>query len=436
MDFLENKGLSIKDNLLYIGNWSCSDLVNKFNTPIYVINEKIIVNRYQTLYNTLKKYYDKIRIHYAVKANTNMAILKILKNLGSYLDCVSPGEIYIAKNVGFKPEKILYTGNNYTNDELKFALDNKVMLNLDAISQIDRLISTINKGKFSNNRPLISFRVNPEFGGGHHDHVITAGPNVKFGILERDIISAYKKAIDMGFTKFGIHMHIGSGILDVAIFKIAAEKFFKIIELIKANLDINFDFIDLGGGLGIPYNPAEEPLDLDRYAKTIIEIFKTYNEKCSLENPYFCIEPGRFIVAESCIILSKVNTIKKMRDQNYAGIDAGLNLLIRPSLYGSYHHVVVANKMDQTSKEIYNIAGPICESGDILARNRSLPSIEEGDIIAILDAGAYGFTMSSNYNMRPRPAEILINGNKINIVREKESFKDLITKQRIPDYLQ
>ena len=125
-----------------------------------------------------------------------------------------------------------------------------------------------------------------------------------------------------------------------------------------------------------------------------------------------------------------------MRDQNYAGIDAGLNLLIRPSLYGSYHHVVVANKMDQTSKEIYNIAGPICESGDILARNRSLPSIEEGDIIAILDAGAYGFTMSSNYNMRPRPAEILINGNKINIVREKESFKDLITKQRIPDYLQ
>ncbi|MBD3229820.1 MAG: diaminopimelate decarboxylase, partial [Candidatus Lokiarchaeota archaeon] len=426
MDFLNNKDLKTIDGNLYFGEWSCVDLAEKFGTPIYVINERLIVQRYNDLLKALKKYYDKVRIHYAVKANTNMAVLSIIKNLGSHLDCVSPGEIYIAKKVGYSPEKILYTGNNYSDEELDFALENQVMLNLDALSQIDRLIKILDKKELKNRRPLLSFRVNPEFGGGHHDHCITAGPNVKFGILEKDIIDAYRKAIKYGFNKFGIHMHIGSGILNVSTFETAAKKFLEIVKKIKQILNINFKFIDFGGGLGIPYHPDEESLDLDKYAKTIIGLFKEYNEKYSLNDPYFCIEPGRFLVAESGIIISRVNTIKQMRDQKYVGINAGFNLLIRPTMYGSYHHVLVANKMDQSKTDIYNIAGQICESGDILAKNRKLPMIEENDTLVILDSGAYGFTMSSNYNSRPRPAEILISGENSVKVRSEQKFEDLI----------
>lgn len=421
--------------MLYFGDWSCVDLAKNYGTPIYVINEDIIRERYARLFKSLKKYYDKIRIHYAVKANTNMAVLAILNQLGSHLDCVSTGEIYIAQKVGFSPDRILYTGNNYTDEELLFALENRVMLNLDARSQIDRLIRILDSRDFLEKRPLLSFRVNPEFGGGHHDHCITAGPNTKFGILDRDIVDVYRKAIKNGFSKFGIHMHIGSGILDVNTFKIAAEKYLEIVKKITENLDINFEFIDFGGGIGIPYRPEEEPLNIDQYAKTMIGLFKKYNEECSLGDPFFCIEPGRFITAESCIILSEVTTIKKMKDQNYVGIDAGFNILIRPTMYGSYHHIEVVNKMDLPKNEVYNITGPICESGDVLARERKLPKISENDIIAILDAGAYGFTMNSNYNSRPRPAEILIHEKNADIVREKENFEDLINKQLIPNRL-
>jgi diaminopimelate decarboxylase len=432
MEFLQKKGLTIKDQMLYFGDWSCVDLAKKYGTPIYVINEDIIKERYTQLFKSLKKYYDKIRIHYAVKSNTNMALLAILNKMGAYLDCVSTGEIYIAQKVGFSPDRILYTGNNYTDEELIFALENKVMLNLDARSQIDQLIRILDSRDFLEKRPLISFRVNPEFGGGHHDHCITAGPNTKFGILERDIVDAYRKSIKNGFNMFGIHMHIGSGILDVNTFKIAAEKFLEIVKKITGHLDIKFDFVDFGGGIGIPYRPEEKPINIDQYAKTMIGLFKKYTKECSLGHPFFCIEPGRFITAESCIILSEVNTIKKMMDQNYVGIDAGFNVLIRPTMYGSYHHIEVANKMDLPKNEVYNITGPICESGDVLARERKLPKISENDIIAILDTGAYGFTMNSNYNSRPRPAEILINGKNADIIREKENFDDLIKKQLIP----
>jgi len=435
LEFLKKKGLQVKDNALFIGNQNCVELAEKYGTPIYVINEKVIKNRYQTLITTLKKYYNKVRIHYAVKANTNMAILSILKNMGAYLDCVSCGEIYIAKKVGFSSDRILYTGNNYRDDELAFALKNKVMLNLDAETQLNRLVKILDKGFYSEKRPLLSFRVNPEFGAGHHDHCITAGPNVKFGILERDIVNAYEKAIQSGFDKFGIHMHIGSGILDADIFKVAANKYINIIRKILDKIKINLEFIDFGGGLGIPYNPKDSPLDLEKYAQNIVEPFIKLIEDYSLNEPYLCIEPGRYIVAESCIILAQVNTIKKMHDKYYAGIDAGLNLLIRPAMYGSYHHVLVANKINEQKVRNYNIAGPICESGDVLARDRKLPNIEEYDIIAILDAGAYGFTMNSNYNMRPRAAEILVSENTVEIVRKGENFEDLTSHQIIPERL-
>ncbi len=431
-EFLKNKNLESSNGILMIDGCSAVELINEFQSPVYVINEKTIRDRYKTLEKVLKKHYNKIRIHYATKANDNINILKILKDLGSYIDATSTGEIFLAQKAGFEPKQILYTGNNYSNDELIYAVENDVMINLDARSQIDRLVRLLDANdSITNKRPLLSFRVNPEFGGGHHEHTITAGPDVKFGVLEPYIVEAYQKAKLNGFTKFGIHTHVGSGILDVETFEIAADKYLNIAEKIVKELDIKFEFIDFGGGLGIPYRPTDKPFNLEEYAEKIINKFKNKIKDLDLGEPYFCIEPGRFIVGESTVLLTSVNTIKQSRNKTYVGTNCGFNVLIRPTMYGSYHHVLVANKMDQEPVETYQIAGNICESGDILAKDRKLPKIEEHDIIALLDAGAYGFTMSSNYNSRLRPAEVLISNGKPKIIRKRDDYEDLLRGQII-----
>ena len=430
--FIKHKNMDIKNGNLIIGGCNTVDLAREYKTPLYVINEDTITMRYKALEAALKNEYDKIRIHYAMKANDNVNVLKILKEIGAYIDAVSPGEIYFALKAGFKPQKILYTGNNYSNNDLHYALDTNVMLNLDARPQIDRLVRLLDAhDSISTKRPLLSFRINPEFGGGHHQHTITSGPDVKFGILEPFVVEAYEKAKLNGFKEFGIHMHVGSGILDVETFEIATDKYLNIVEKIVKECNIKFEFIDFGGGIGIPYRPEDKPINLEEYASKIITKFKDKIKELNLGNPYFCIEPGRFIVAESTILLAEVNTIKQSRTKQFVGIDAGFNDLIRPTMYGSYHHVVVANKMNQKPTKIYQIAGNVCESGDIFAKDRKLPNLEEEDLIAIFDTGAYGYTMSSNYNARLRPAEILVNKGKIKLIRKRDTFADLLKGQVI-----
>ncbi len=282
---------------------------------------------------------------------------------------------------------------------------------------------------------FISFRVNPEVGGGHHEHTITAGRQIKFGILEKNIVNAYKLAKDNGFTNFGIHMHIGSGILEVPKFKKPIEKLFSIVKKVHLEINIQFDFINLGGGFGIPYKPTENPLDLNNFTTMVLLMFKSPIEAIGLVNPTFCIEPGRFISAEASIILVEVNTIKKTREKNFIGTDAGFHILIRPTMYGSYHHIINCDKSRRDKIIQADIVGQICESGDVIGRDREILEPEEGDFLAILDAGAYGFSMGSMYNSRPRPAEILINNGNSYIVREAGSFDDLERCQKIPDYL-
>jgi len=430
---LNQKNLKVNNNHLWIGGCDTVELARIYGTPIYVINEKTIRQRISELKNVLEKNYSKIRIHYAVKANNNAAILKILLAEGAFLDCVSIGEIYIALTVGFSPDQILYTGNNYSNEDFEYALAKGVTINLDALSQIKRLDKIMKKTKLP--CEILSFRVNPEFGSGHHNHCITAGPDIKFGILENSIVQAYKEAQNLGFNRFGIHMHIGSGILEVEPFRIAAEKFLAIAGKIREELDITFEFLDFGGGIGIPYKPDQAAFNLEEYGAVILGLFKEKIAEYDLGDPIFYIEPGRFLVAESTIILAEVNTIKQTISKNYIGIDAGFNNLIRPTMYGSYHEMVVANKMTQDPVKTYEIAGPICETGDVLARDRDLPLIEEGDIIAILDAGAYGFAMASNYNAKPYAAEILVRDGQSYVVRQRQPLDDLLKNQEIPEFL-
>ncbi len=432
-EWLKYKDLEYRDGILYFENVNTLDLAKKYGTPCYIINENMIRKRYNELKSVIDSEYKKNDIHFAVKANSNISILKILNSEGSHFDCTSKGEIYTCLKAGILPEKIIYTGNMFTNDDFEFAIKNDVVINLDSLSQLERLERAYNKLK-KEKKPL-SFRINPEFGAGHHIHDITAGKDIKFGILEDQVIEAYKKARKLGFKDFGIHQHIGSGINDPYDFERATKKFLSIIKKIIDSLNIKFKFIDFGGGLGIPYHPEEGPLDLDLYKDIVIKPFKELVNTEDIEEPVFKIEPGRYLTAESSIILTQINTIKDNGYKLFAGINAGFNTLIRPTLYGSYHHIIVCHKKEKEKKLKYDIAGPICESGDILGKDRELPELREGDFLAILDAGAYGYTMSSNYNSRPRSSEILINNGNIFKIREAESLDDLLKLQIIPDHL-
>jgi diaminopimelate decarboxylase len=408
------------------GGLDVASLADKFGTPLYVTDEARVRENYKTISSAFLKRYKKTRVQYACKANTNLAILRILQQEGSGIDAVSTGEIHLALKAGFSPKDILYTANNFSDEELKYALEKGVMINLDATSQIDKLVKI-------GMPDVISFRVNPEIGAGHHEHCITAGKDVKFGIIERDIFTAYRKAKEAGFEKFGIHMHIGSGIKEPEPFALALTKLMQIVGELSAQ-DIDFEFIDMGGGFGVPYKDEDPTLDLNKTADLITGIFKDKCSEFGLGDPYLFIEPGRYIVCDSTILLTRVNTIKEAY-KNWVGVDAGFNVLIRPAFYGSYHKVFLARDPQGKPSKVYSIAGPLCESGDVLAKDRSLPQIKEGDILAVMNGGAYGFSMSSTYNSRPRPAEVLLRDGKSEIIREMETLKDLEAHQIIPERL-
>jgi diaminopimelate decarboxylase len=432
-DWLERKGIEYKENQLYFSNVNVKKLALEYGTPIYITNEETLRNRFKEINDVMKSVYDHYNIHFAVKANSNLSVLKILDSEGSYFDCTSQGELFSCLKAGIHPKKIIYTGNMFTNDDFSFAISNDIIINLDSLSQLDRVVKVYES--LGKNKEIISFRYNPEFGAGHHVHDITAGKEIKFGILEEQMVNAYDKAKKFGFHRFGIHTHIGSGINDAMNYKKAMEKYFAIIKSISHNLDIKFDFIDFGGGIGIPYRPSEDPFNLTLYSDIVLKPCIDLIRNNEIGTPVLKIEPGRFLTAESTILVTQINTIKDNGYKNFAGVDAGFNTLIRPTLYGSYHHIIPCIKREKEKTEIYDIVGPICESGDILGRNRETVELKEGDFLAVLDAGAYGFVMSSCYNSRPRAAEILLSNGKPYEIRSAETYDDLIMKQTIPDHL-
>jgi diaminopimelate decarboxylase len=213
-------------------------------------------------------------------------------------------------------------------------------------------------------------------------------------------------------------------------FLAALDKLLNIAKRAHEQAGVDFEFIDVGGGIGIPYTPEDKPLDLQVYSDKVLSLFKSKISQFGLGTPYFCVEPGRYLVADASVLLTTVNTVKTTPYKKYIGVDAGFNTLIRPAMYGSYHPIMVANKLVATEEEKYDIAGPICESGDLLARDRRLPKVDEGDLLAVLNAGAYGFSMSSQYNARPRAAEVLVKEGKYKLVREREQLDDLMSSQQ------
>lgn len=413
---------------LYLDGMSTLKLAEEFGTPLYVMSETRIRENYRRLNSVFSRKYKNTRIFYAVKANTGLSILRILKNEGANLDTVTTGEVFTAVETGFPHDRILFTGTSVTTDDLEYLLSKRVMINIDSLSQLERMLKI-------GVPEILSSRINPELGAGHHKHVITGCKESKFGIWEKNASKAYQIAKKAGVKKFGIHMHIGSGIMDADTLEKAADKLLSIAKAVHDNFDVAFDFVDFGGGIGVPYRPEEKEVDLELFSDRLVGLFKARVAEYSLGEPELWLEPGRYLVADAGVLLTRVNTLKFTPFRRFAGIDAGFNTLIRPVMYGSYHHVLVANKLNQPSTEEYDLAGPLCESGDILARERLLPQLSEGDLLAVLNAGAYGFSMSSQYNSEPRPAEVLVNKGRYELIRKRESFQDLLKGQRMAGWL-
>jgi diaminopimelate decarboxylase len=411
---------------LFFDGFPVKELAEKYDTPLYVVSEKRIRDNYNRLHDALIRNYKYVRVYYAAKANSNLTVLKILQSEGAYLDTVSPGEVFMGLTSGYTPDRILFTGTSVRNDELKFLADTNVTVNVDSQSELDRLLKIAVP-------PVLSVRVNPEIGAGHHSHCITAGPDSKFGLWEEDALKAYATAKRARVERFGIHMHIGSGILDVEPYVLAVEKLLSIAKRVHDEVGIEFEFIDIGGGLGVPYTPEDHELDLAEFTTKIVAPFKSKVKEYGLGKPFLCVEPGRYLVCDASILLTTVNTVKVTPSKKFVGVDAGFNTLVRPTMYGSYHPVLVANKLEAADKETYDVVGPICESGDALAKDRALPLVEEGDLLAVLNAGAYGFSMSSQYNARPRAAEVMIRQGKPVLVREREQLDDLMSSQRMAE---
>ena len=420
------KPLENRSGKLYFDGVSALEIAEAFDTPLYVVSENRIRDNYRRLRNALTSNYEKIRVYYAAKANSNLSVLKILETEGAFLDAVSPGEVFMALTTGFPAERILFTGTSVRTDELKFLAGSNITVNVDSLSQLNRLLKI-------SVPEVLSVRVNPEIGAGHHDHCITAGKNTKFGLWETDAVNAYKTAKDAGVERFGIHMHVGSGVLNVEPFVLALDKLLDIAKWVHDEVGLSFEFVDMGGGIGVPYKPEDNELDLAAFSEKVLDLFKRRVDEYGLGEPFFCVEPGRYLVCDASILLTRVNTVKATPFKRFVGVDAGFNTLVRPTMYGSYHNVLVANNLDASEEETYDVVGPICESGDILAKDRRLPKVQEGDLLAVLNAGAYGYAMSSQYNARPRAAEVLVKNGKCAPIRERETLDDLVSGQRVAE---
>ena len=414
-----------RSGVLYVEDLSVIDLVEKFGSPLYVTSySKLIEN-----VKAYKEAFDWAEILYAVKANNNLAIMKIIAREGFGADVFSQGELYLSLLAGFRKDRILFNGNSKSDEEIKAGIEAGVKFSVDSFDELYSISEIASK---LGEEVEVAFRVNPDIDPKTHPKIATGLRKSKFGIPAEQVVEAYRLALELpNVVPVGIHCHIGSQITELSPFVEALNKVFDLAEKIE-EIGVNLEFVDIGGGLGIDYEGkgAPTPKDLADVLKPV------YRERKSRldSNPELWLEPGRSLVGDTTILLTKVNAVKRAY-KNFVAVDAGFNLLIRPAMYGAYHKIVVANKMDREAEELYTIVGPICESGDVLGEDRKLPRVEKGDIIAIFDAGAYGFVMSSQYNGRPRCAEVLVRKSEAYVIRERESFGDLVSKQRIPEFL-
>jgi diaminopimelate decarboxylase len=412
-----------RDNELYCEDVPVRLIAERVGTPFYLYSHATLKRHFLT-FNDAFEGLERL-VCYSAKANTNLAILKLFESLGSGLDIVSGGELYRGLKAGFSPDKIVYSGVGKRVDEIDYALEAGIlMFNVESLEELELINERA--GVLKTKAP-VAIRVNPDVDPKTHPYISTGLKKNKFGIDRKTAIEGYDSARRLKHIRVvGIDCHIGSQITDVKPFVEALENLKGLIDEIR-KMGLKIKFLDMGGGLGITYD-NESPPHPKEYAKAIVASLKTTRLKLILE-------PGRVIVGNAGILVTKVLFRKSGEVKEFVIADAGMNDLMRPTLYNAFH--AIEPVIDSKGRHITaDVVGPICESGDFLALDRKIADVTKGDLLAVMSAGAYGFIMSSNYCSRPRAAEVMVKDDRFYIVRERESYMDLVRGESIPPFLE
>ena len=407
-----------KEQELFAEDVPIATLAKKLGTPLYIYSARTLRRHFRVLREAFRN--DDVLICFAMKALSNLSVLKLFSEMGAGFDIVSVGELMRCLRAGADPRKIVFSGVGKTDEEIEAALAaNILMINVESRPELGR-ISAI-ASRLGIDAP-VSLRVNPDLDPGTHPHISTGHRDSKFGIPLSQVGEYYAEARHLPRLELaGLSTHIGSQITDTGPFVEASEKVARIVRDLR-NDGIALKYLDLGGGLGIPYQ--EEPPPPSDYAAALMAPLRGLGVK-------FIIEPGRVLVGNAGILVTKVLYVKETDVKRFVVIDGAMNDLIRPVLYEAFHDIRPVIKRAERKIVTADVVGPVCESGDFFARERDLPEAQTGDLLAVMSAGAYGFVMASNYNSRPRPPEVIVNGAEFQVVRERDSFEDIIRNEKI-----
>ena len=397
-----------------ISNEVLLQAVKDFGTPLYIYDGDMVVQRYKELYDFIK--WPKLKVHYAMKANYNFELLKLLNEAGASLDTVSPAEILLAMKAGFSKDRIIYTANNMTEEEVDSVQELGVLMNLGSLSRLERYGKKYPGSK-------ICLRFNPDVVDGEHASLMTGGDLTKFGILLKDVNKVKEIVAKYDLKVVGLHEHTGSGLQKT---ESVFQSMKNILEIATKENFPNLEFVDFGGGFKVPYMPNEERVDYAAMGAEIVEIFSAYCEEYDKELAMY-FEPGKYIVAESGYMLVEVNTIKDNNGRKIVGCNSGFPQLIRPMFYDAYHHIINLSNPDGAEGE-FDICGNICETGDRFAEARVMNEVREGDILSIENAGAYCYSMGSVYNLRAMPAEAVYSKGEMRLARRRLTNEELINQ--------
>ena len=400
-----------------------SRLAAEFGTPLYVYDKAAITGQFRALKAAFAPRFPRLRLHYALKANGSLAIGRILRAEGAFPEVVSLGEILTALRAGWSGADVLFTSSSKTPAEIAKTIELGAVLNADSRDELEQASAAAVK---AGRTVRLSFRLNPGVDPDTLHHINTGIPESKFGVhLDGgDALAAYARAKELpGVAIAGIHCHIGSQIADTAGYEKTARKMLAFAKELKETLGIVLDFVDLGGGIGVPYKDGETVMSPETLAAALEPIWKDGVAAAGYE-PALWMEPGRSLVAPSGFLLTRVNTVKTTPLKTFVNVDAGSNTLLRPALYGAYHRARIVSATPGAPR-LLDVAGDVCETGDILAEERTLPLPKAGDHVVFLDAGAYGFAMASVYNARPLPAEVLVDGDAATLIRRRGTYDGL-----------
>lgn len=421
-------GFQEKNGILHVDDIPLPEIAEQFGTPCYVYSASVIRDQYNALKEAMERALPADRqplLCYACKANSNIAILKLLQGIGSGLEIVSEGELARGLKAGFKGQQIISTSFGKHEAEIEACLAADILqFNIESPEELHNINDTAAR---LNKCPEVVFRLNPNISGGGHAKINTGKKENKFGNTADDIMDLYALAANMDHVNpVGVSIHIGSQITQAEAFKPGFEKLAELVERLR-DAGFSVTCLDIGGGFPIAYDDNEELLDLDEYASWVRDIILPLDTKIQME-------PGRYMVGNSGVLLSKAQYIKTTPSREFLVLNAGMNDLIRPTLYEAYHGIRPVSGHNREIKA-YDVVGPICESGDIFAKQREMKTVEKDDLVVIQSAGAYGFAMASNYNSRPLPAEILVDGDKICVINKAQKVEDLMARETIPDWL-